>query len=131
MFRKNLVATLVLGVICSWFIALPLAFGDNADIPPNVLSYRDRLLGWRDGCLARTAEENRCLNEDESLVREIDRVLCANPANRDAIVAFRCGRVQCINHHHSSLDHINHALSEIESELVWVEGRIKDWACLR
>lgn len=131
MFRKNLFAMLTVGLLFAWFMALPVAMGDNRDIPANLLSYRDRLLGWRDACLTRTSEENRCLNEDESLVRQIDSVLCTNPSNREAIVAFRAGRIQCIDHHHSSLDRISGALKEIDAELVWVEGRIKDWACLR
>lgn len=111
-------------------VSSPFAIADNRDIPPSLLSLRDRLLARRDHLLKEVAEQDRCLLEDEASVRKIDVALTTNPTNRQGLVHQKSERVSCINHHHLYLGAINESIVDIDRDLSWTEAEIRHYACI-
>jgi len=128
--KKSIVYLLALG-FCYEAFWLPAALGEDRDVPPSLIAVRFSLRERRDIYLKHEAEENRCLSEDESLINEINSVLCNQPANWKTLVELRSNRTNCINGHHITIAELKSAIAAVDKDLIVIEDSIRFYANLK
>lgn len=130
--NRTLISVAVMVMCFASSVSVP-AFAGTCDIPLQMMSMRDRLLGDRSKYLYQRSDLNARLNAMRNMQLEIDRLLSSNvnDCHYSDLAAAKNRLLNAQSDLQRQLDAVEKALINNNQDLANVEYNIQRFACLR